>query len=126
MDSVDEVDHKVMQMYTDPDHIRVEDPGKIEGNVVFSYLDIFDPDQQEVARLEEQYQRGGLGDVKVKKRLIEVLNAFLDPIRERRALRAKDPQSVMQILFKGTAETQLVAKQTMNEVKQAMHLDYFT
>ncbi len=124
-DSADEVAKKVMQMYTDPDHIRVEDPGKIEGNVVFMYLDIFDTDQQEVAALKEHYQKGGLGDVKLKRRLIAILNAFLDPIRERRAQLAKDPQAVMQILQKGTAETQAVAQQTMHEIRQAMHLNYF-
>jgi len=86
-DSADEVAKKVMQMYTDPDHIRVSDPGKVEGNTVFTYLDIFDPDTQEVAQLKQQYQKGGLGDVVLKKRLIEVLNAFLDPIRERREVK---------------------------------------
>ncbi len=125
-DDADTVAQKVMQMYTDPDHIHVEDQGKVEGNVVFMYFDIFDPDQQEVTVLKEQYRKGGLGDVKVKKRLIEVLNAFLDPIRERRAQLAKDPQAVMEVILTGTAETQLVAQQTMHEVKQAMHLDYIT
>src|SRR5439155_15265304 len=77
-DSADVVVQKVMQMYTDPGHVRASDPGNIEGNVVFMYLDVFDPDKQEVAKLKEQYQRGGLGDVVVKKRLIEILNTFLN------------------------------------------------
>lgn len=123
-DPADLVAKKIMQMYTDPGHIHVEDPGKIDGNVVFSYLDIFDPDQNEVHNLKEQYQKGGLGDVKLKKRLIEIMNAFLDPIRERRTQLAKDPQAVMSVILKGTADTRQVAKQTMHEVKQAMHLDY--
>jgi len=123
-DSADEVAKKVMQMYTDPDHIRVSDPGKVEGNTVFTYLDIFDPDTQEVAQLKQQYQKGGLGDVVLKKRLIEVLNAFLDPIRERRNELAKDPQAVLEVVHEGTRKTQEVAQQTMAEVKKAMCLDY--
>ncbi len=123
-DAADVIKEKVMQMYTDPDHIRVEDPGKIEGNVVFTYLDVFDPDHMEVGRLKEQYQRGGLGDVKLKKRLIDVLNAFLDPIRTRRAEFAQDPQEVMNILRAGTQATRVVAVHTMAQVKKAMFLEY--
>ncbi|MEX0849557.1 MAG: tryptophan--tRNA ligase [Candidatus Dependentiae bacterium] len=123
-DSADDVAKKVMKMYTDPDHIRVEDPGKIEGNTVFAYLDLFDPNKQEVAELKEQYQRGGLGDVKVKRRLIDVLNAFLDPIGQKRAEFAKDPQAVMDIVLRGTDQTRQVAQQTMREVRDAMHLNY--
>lgn len=124
-DSSDIVMKKVMSMYTDPGHIRVEDPGKIEGNTVFTYLDVFDSDKEEVQRLKEHYQRGGLGDVIVKKRLIEVINTFLDPIRKRRAELAKDPKYVMDVLFEGTARTREVAEQTMREVREAMSLDYF-
>lgn len=123
-DSADVVSKKVMSMYTDPDHIRVEDPGKIEGNVVFSYLDIFDPNKQEIEEMKAHYQRGGLGDVKVKRRLAEVLNAMLDPIRKRRAEWAQDPQAVMQILLDGTHNVQEIAAQTMHEVRQAIRLDY--
>jgi len=123
-DSADAIAKKVMQMYTDPDHIRVEDPGKVEGNVVFDYLTIFDQDQQEVERLKEHYQRGGLGDVKLKRRLIEVLDALIAPIRERRAHFAQDPEAVMQHVLKGTQETRAVCAQTMKEVRAAMHLDY--
>lgn len=123
-DSSDQVQKKVMQMYTDPYHIRIEDQGKIEGNTVFSYLDIFDPDQQEVKRLKDQYQKGGLGDVKLKKRLAEILNALLDPIRIKRAQLQKDPQAVLQVLFQGTDHVRSVAAQTMQEIKRAMSLDY--
>lgn len=123
-DSADEVSKKVMQMYTDPNHIRVEDPGHVEGNMVFTYLDIFDTRKDEVAALKEHYTRGGLGDVKIKRRLIEVLNAFLDPIRERRAEFAKDPQAVMQIMFDGTEKTRAIAAKTMDEVRAAIRLDY--
>lgn len=123
-DDADEIAKKVMKMYTDPNHLRVEDPGQVEGNVVFTYLDIFDPDTKQVAALKEQYQRGGLGDVKLKKYLIEVLNIFLDPIRERRKELAKDPGYVMNILMEGTQKTQQVAQSTMKEVREAMHLNY--
>jgi len=123
-DSADEVSKKVMQMYTDPNHLRVEDPGTVEGNMVFTYLDIFDSNKDEVAQLKAQYERGGLGDVKIKKRLIEVLNAFLDPIRIRREQFAKDPQAVMKIMLDGTDKTRVVAAQTMSEVRAAIKLNY--
>lgn len=123
-DSAEEVAAKVMKMYTDPEHLRVEDPGKIEGNTVFSYLDIFDPNTAEVEELKAHYQRGGLGDVKVKRRLIEVLNTFLDPIRAKRAEIAKDPQEVMRIVLEGTRQVREVAAQTMHDVRNAMHLNY--
>lgn len=123
-DDADTVAKKVMQMYTDPDHIRVEDPGKIEGNVVFTYLDVFAPDQEAVGALKVHYQRGGLGDVTLKKYLIDILNVFLDPIRTRRAQLAKDPQAVMNIVLEGTEKTRHVARETMKEVRQAMKLNY--
>jgi tryptophanyl-tRNA synthetase len=123
-DSADEVKKKVMGMYTDPNHIRIEDPGKVEGNVVFTYLDIFDPNTHEVDELKRLYQKGGLGDVKLKKRLIEVLENFLGPIRTKRQELAKDPQYVMQVLLEGTNKTLKVAEKTMYDVRKAMHLDY--
>lgn len=123
-DSADVVAQKVKGMYTDPNHIRVSDPGKVEGNPVFTYLDVFDPDTAAVAELKAHYQRGGLGDSVVKKRLLEVLEAFLAPIRERRQEFAKDPQAVMQLLKAGTARTREVTAQTMEKVRQAMLLDY--
>jgi tryptophanyl-tRNA synthetase len=123
-DSADVVAKKVMGMYTDPNHIRVEDPGTVEGNTVFAYLDIFDSDTASVKELKAHYRRGGLGDVTLKKRLIDVLNAFLDPIRERRALFAQDPAVVMDILRKGSEKTREVAARTMREVKEAMCIHY--
>lgn len=123
-DSADEVARKVMTMYTDPQHIRVEDPGKIEGNTVFTYLDAFDSDVAKVAELKEHYQRGGLGDVKVKRYLADVLNGFLEPIRKRRTEFAKDPEQVMKMILQGTDKTLAVAEQTMKEVREATKLNY--
>jgi len=123
-DSADTVAEKVMKMYTDPDHIHVNDPGKVEGNVVFSYLDIFDPEVEVVAQLKDHYRRGGLGDVKLKRRLIDVLNTLIGPIRERREQFAKDPQAVMNIALQGSDRVRHVAAQTMDEVRRIMHLDY--
>lgn len=124
MDSADEVAKKVKSMYTDPDHLKVEDPGKIEGNTVFEYLDAFDPNKEKVAELKTRYQNGGLGDMVVKKYLIDVLNAMLEPIRERRQAFEKDKKGVMDILFKGTQHAHEVTQQTLKEVKEAMHLNY--
>jgi len=124
-DSADEVARKVMMMYTDPNHIKVDDPGKIEGNTVFTYLDVFDPDHDEVERLKEQYRHGGLGDVKVKKRLIEVLNTLLEPIRQRRALFAQHTDEALKVLATGTAIAQEAAQKTMKEVREAMGLMQF-
>lgn len=116
---------KVMSMYTDPTHIHVEDPGHIEGNVVFTYLDIFDPDKEHVQELKDQYQAGGLGDVKIKRYLFEILNNELKPIRERREEFAKDIPAVYDMLKQGCADANGVANQTLAEVRHAMGLDYF-
>ncbi len=124
-DSFEEMRDKVMKMYTDPDHIRVEDPGKIEGNVVFAYLDIFAKDKEKVAEMKAHYQRGGLGDVAVKKYLIEVLDEILKPIRERRAELAKNPEKVYEILRAGNEKARLQTSKTLAEVKRAMKIDYF-
>jgi len=124
-DTKDALWEKTRLMYTDPGHLRVEDPGQIEGNVVFTYLDVFDPDVAHVAELKEHYQRGGLGDVKVKKYLFEVLDRELAPIRERRLEFAKDPGAVMEILREGTAKANEVADRTLQEVRRAMKIDYF-
>lgn len=124
-DSADEVSQKVNSMYTDPGHVRVEDPGKVEGNVVFAYLDAFDPRQSEVEQLKAQYEHGGLGDVALKSRLSEVLDGLLSPIRKRRAEFAKDPGQVMRYLAEGTKRTRAIAGQTIDEVRAAMRLDYF-
>jgi len=123
-DSADELAKKVRSMYTDPTHLRVEDPGKIEGNVVFDYLDIFAPDKKTVDELKAHYQRGGLGDMKVKNYLLEVLEAHCAPIRERRKMFEADPQQVMKILLEGTRHAHEIAMQTLKEVKTAMHLLY--
>ncbi len=123
-DSSDEIAKKVKSMYTDPTHLRVEDPGKVEGNPVFTYLDAFDPDVAAVEELKAHYQRGGLGDSIVKKRLNEVLQAFLEPIRKRREEFAKDPQAVMKILLAGSTAAAEVAASTLKEMKKVMFLDY--
>lgn len=124
-DSFEEMRDKVMKMYTDPDHIRVEDPGKIEGNVVFAYLDVFAKDKEKVTEMKAHYQRGGLGDVAVKKYLIEVLDEILKPIRERRAELAKNPEKVYEILRAGNEKARLQTSKTLAEVKRAMKINYF-
>lgn len=124
-DSFEEMRAKVMKMYTDPDHIRVEDPGKIEGNVVFAYLDVFAEDKEKVAEMKAHYQKGGLGDVAVKKYLVEEMDKVLKPIRERREELAKNPEAIYEILQKGSEKAEKVAAQTLKELKQAMKIDYF-
>lgn len=124
-DDEDTLKKKVMSMYTDPNHIHVEDPGQVEGNVVFTYLDIFDKDVAKVQELKEQYRHGGLGDVKIKRYLMEVLNAELAPIRQRRAEFATDLPAVMDMLKAGSDRANQVAAKTLDEVKDAMGLNYF-
>lgn len=124
-DSFEEMRAKVMKMYTDPDHIKVEDPGKIEGNVVFAYLDIFAEDKEKVAEMKAHYQKGGLGDVAVKKYLIEEMDKILKPIREKRSELEKNPDMIYEILKKGSSKAEKIAAQTLKEVKQAMKIDYF-
>lgn len=124
-DSADEIEKKVMKMYTDPNHIRIEDPGQIEGNVVFTYLDIFDSDKEKVAELKEHYQRGGLGDMTIKRYLNEVLQDYLAPIRQRREEFAKDPDFVLNMLKEGSERAERVAAGTLAEVKAAMGINYF-
>ena len=124
-DPADVVQKKVMSMYTDPNHIHVADPGQVEGNMVFTYLDVFGTDKEYIQELKDHYRRGGLGDVKIKRYLIEVLEEFLAPIRARREEFAKDPAAVMEILRQGSLEAQKVAAQTLAEVKEAMGIQYF-
>ncbi|MCV3297139.1 MAG: tryptophan--tRNA ligase [Oenococcus sp.] len=124
-DDADTVAAKVKQMYTDPQHIQVSDPGHIEGNVVFNYLDIFDPDKAQVASLKEQYQQGGLGDMKLKRYLTEVLESELKPIRERRASFEEDIPAVLQMLKDGSDHANQIAEKTMTEVRAAMGVNYF-
>lgn len=123
-DSADELAKKVKSMYTDPHHLKVQDPGKIEGNTVFEYLDAFDTDVAKVAELKAHYQQGGLGDMVVKKYLLEVLDALLSPIRERRKLFEKDRAAVMEIVLKGTKHAHEITQNTLRDVKKVMHLEY--
>lgn len=125
---------KVMSMYTDPDHIRIEDPGKLDGNCVFIYLDAFCnddyfaeylPEYQNLQELKGHYTRGGLGDVKVKKFLYSVLMENLSPIQARRKELEKDIPAIMEILHQGSIRAKEVAAQTLAEVKHAMQIDYF-
>jgi len=111
-------------MYTDANHLRVDDPGRIEGNVVFTYLDAFGKDEQKIHDFKQHYQKGGLGDVVLKKYLFEVLNELLMPIRTRRNQLSSDKGQIMKILLDGTAKTREVAAGTMREVRHALKLDY--
>ncbi|MDE7267874.1 MAG: tryptophan--tRNA ligase [Lachnospiraceae bacterium] len=133
-DSADEVRAKVMSMYTDPLHLQVSDPGHLEGNTVFTYLEAFAKDEHferycpDYANLDEMkahYTRGGLGDVKVKKFLNNVMQEELEPIRNRRAEYAKDIPEIYRILKKGSDAAREVAAETLSEVKNAMKIDYF-
>jgi tryptophanyl-tRNA synthetase len=124
-DSDAAIAEKVTKMYTDPKHIRAEDAGTVEGNVVFTYLDLFDPDKTEIQKLKEQYRAGGLGDVTLKQRLTEVLQNFIRPMRERREKFAQNQKAVRKMLEKGTAEAREVVQETLRDVKRAMKIDYF-
>ena len=133
-DSADEVNKKVKTMYTDPLHLQVNDPGHLEGNTVFTYLDAFASDEQ-VARyttdyatlqeMKDHYTRGGLGDMKCKKLLMEVLQETLEPIRQRRAEYEQDIPAVYEILRKGCEVAREAACETMDEVRRAMKINYF-
>ncbi len=124
-DDAETVQKKVMSMYTDPGHIHVEDPGKVEGNTVFTYLDIFDPDKEKVAQLKADYQKGGLGDVKIKRYLNTVLENELEPIRQRRQEYEQKQDDVYEMLIEGSKKANEVAKQTLEEVRDAIGLNYF-
>ena len=121
----DELWTQVKQMYTDPNHIKVEDPGQIEGNVVFTYLDAFDENKQEVARLKDQYRQGGLGDMKIKKYLFEVLDNKFKGIRERRLELASDKAQIIKILKEGTLKANEVSQATLSKMKRAMKMFEF-
>lgn len=123
--SADEIAAAVKKVYTDPLHLRVQDPGHLEGNVAFIYLDAFDTDKAALEEMKAHYVRGGLGDTVVKKRLDAVLQELLAPIRARREEYAKDKGYVMQILKEGTARAREVAAKTADEVKAALGLNYF-
>lgn len=133
-DSEQDVQKKIMSMFTDPTHLRVEDPGHVEGNPVFIYLDAFCrdehfpefwPEYHNLQEVKEHYTRGGLGDVKVKRFLNSVMQAELAPIRERRAKWEKDIPAVYEILKKGSEKAEAVAAQTLAEVREAMKINYF-
>ncbi|ENU45419.1 tryptophan--tRNA ligase [Acinetobacter nosocomialis] len=115
----------VNAMYTDPNHLRIEDPGQVEGNIVFTYLDAFDPNKEEVEELKAHYRRGGLGDGTVKKRLEGVLKELITPIRERREELAKDPDYIMDVLRQGTDKCRDITQQTLDEVKDGLGLFKF-
>jgi tryptophanyl-tRNA synthetase len=125
---------KVMSMFTDPGHLRIDDPGKIEGNTVFTYLDAFSkpehfaqywPEYQNLDELKDHYRRGGLGDMKCKKFLNQILNEFLEPMRQRRHEFEQDIPEIYNILRRGTEKARETAAQTMSEVRQAMQINYF-
>ena len=133
-DTEQEVKKKVMSMFTDPNHLRIEDPGQVEGNPVFIYLDAFSkqehfdeflPEYANLQELKDHYTRGGLGDVKVKKFLNKVLQAELEPIRKRRKEWEKDIPAVYEILKEGSIKAEAVAAETLKEVKAAMRINYF-
>jgi tryptophanyl-tRNA synthetase len=120
--SIEEITRAVHRMYTDPNHLRTSDPGKVEGNVVFRYLDAFDLDESAVAELKAHYRRGGLGDMAVKRRLDGVLQALLAPIRERRAECARYPEYVLDAVREGTARARTVVDATLAEVREGLRL----
>lgn len=133
-DTAKDVEKKVKSMYTDPTHLRVEDPGHIEGNTVFTYLDAFSkpehfatywPEYQNLDEVKAHYQRGGLGDMKVKKFLNKILQEELEPIRQRRAEFEKDIPAVYEMLKKGCEEARAVAAETLSDVRRAMKINYF-
>lgn len=115
-----EIDTAVNRMFTDPNHLRVSDPGKVEGNVVFTYLDAFDPNKQELEDLKAQYRRGGLGDMVLKKRLAHILNELLEPIRERRLSLKHDPDYLLDVVCTGTRVANEITQETLLEVRDAL------
>jgi tryptophanyl-tRNA synthetase len=113
---------KVMSMYTDPNHLKVEDPGKVDGNPVFIYLEAFDSDKENLKKMKEHYSKGGLGDMTCKKHLFEVLNNFLNPIRVKRKEFEKDPKYILDLILKGSKEAERIAAGTLREVREVMGL----
>jgi tryptophanyl-tRNA synthetase len=118
--SPDAIRDAVKRMYTDPNHLRASDPGTVEGNIVFTYLDVFDEDRATVERLKAEYRAGGLGDMVVKRRLEEQLQALLAPIREQREQLARDPGYVFDVLRDGTGRAKAVTQRTLDEVRAAL------
>lgn len=124
-DDEDTLREKVMSIYTDPNHIHVEDPGKIEGNIVFTYLDIFGKDKEKIKNLKEQYKKGGLGDVVIKNYLFDTINEVLEPIRNKRRKYEQNPDYVYKVLKEGSEKANIIANKTLQEVKNAMGINYF-
>ena len=123
-DTADEVTKKVRRMYTDPKRVRADIPGTVEGNPVFVYHDAFNPNTDEVADLKARYRAGKVGDVEVKTKLSNALNAHLEPIRERRAAVLAKPHHLREILFEGSKRARAVAAETMARVRDAMKISY--
>ena len=123
-DTADEVKKKVMRMYTDPKRVRADIPGTVEGNPVFVYHDAFNPNRAEVDDLKARYRAGKVGDVEVKTKLATALNAYLDPIRERRAVVLATPERLKEILFDGSKRARVIACETMQRVREAMKIAY--
>ncbi|MDD3267127.1 MAG: tryptophan--tRNA ligase [Burkholderiales bacterium] len=124
-DDADTLKKKVFSMFTDPDHIKVEDPGKIEGNMVFTYLDVFGEDKTTIEEMKAHYAHGGLGDMKVKRYLLDALEAKFAPIRDKRIELANDKLAVMEIIKQGSIKAKEVATQTLDEVRRAIGVQYF-
>ena len=112
----------VRRMYTDPNHLRASDPGTVEGNVVFTYLDAFGESEAEVAELKARYRRGGIGDIAVKRRLEVILQVLLAPIRERRAVYARKPEYVRDVLREGTKKARDITQSTLAELRSGLGL----
>jgi tryptophanyl-tRNA synthetase len=123
-DDADTVQKKVMSMYTDPKRIRADIPGTVEGNPVFIYHDAFNPDAAEVEDLKTRYRAGAVGDVEVKRKLARVVNEVLDPMRERRAEVLTNPRRVREILLDGSSRARGIAKETLQQVREAVKLSY--
>ena len=123
-DSPDDIEKKVMSMFTDPNHLNINDPGNTKDNPVFIYLDAFGEDKEKIAAMKAHYEKGGLGDVKVKRYLNEVLQELLEPIRKRREALQKDLDAVYKIAFDGTKEANVLTAQTLKNVKKAMRINY--
>lgn len=124
--SSDEIKQAVFAMYTDPNHLKVSDPGQVEGNTVFAYLDAFHPDKALVAEMKAHYQRGGLGDMRCKQVLNDCLQALLAPMRERREAAIADKRQLLRLLQQGTEQARALTDEVLAEVKGAMGLDYFS
>ncbi|WP_338631432.1 tryptophan--tRNA ligase [Clostridium baratii] len=124
-DEPDVIKKKIMSMYTDPNHIKVSDPGKVEGNTVFTYLDVFCKDKEYLENLKNEYRKGGLGDVKIKKYLNEIIQEELEPIRKRRKEFEQNKDEVYKILKVGSEKARNVAAKTLKEIREAIGIEYF-